>query len=242
MFSVNGALDHVLFRPLAMVYKTIVPRFLRTGIRHVLSNVGEPIVFLNDLLQLRPGRAARTLTRFAVNSTLGIGGLLDVAGPEGLPHRSNGLGSTFARYGVGTGPYLYLPLIGPSDLRDAVGGAADGAVLPAAFPKPFASGYYVISSTVLSGLDQRVEADADLRALLGGAADPYATLRSVYLQNRAAQVAALRGHASAGGFDLPADPEAPIATPPSSASHDVFDSTPDDPEATTAPPAATPQP
>lgn len=242
LFSVHQFLDRAFFRPVATVYKTLVPRLVRTGIRHVISNLSEPVVFLNDMLQLKPKRAFRTFGRFAINTTLGVGGVIDVAKGEKLPHRSNGFGNTLGRYGVGPGPYLFIPLIGPTDLRDLVGGQADGAVLPLVVGDPFDRTAVIIPQLALSGLDQRVESDADLKALLGGAADPYATLRSVYLQSRAAEIAEIRSaggdHGSTGGaLDDPlVDPEAPEAdVKANSASPDVFDSTPDDPEATPKP-------
>jgi phospholipid-binding lipoprotein MlaA len=209
LFSVHQFLDRVFFRPVSVVYKTAVPKFVRTGIRHVISNLSEPVVFLNDVLQLKPKRAVRTFGRFAINTTLGIGGIIDVAKGEKLPHRSNGFGNTLGRYGVGPGPYLFIPLVGPTDLRDLIGGQADGVVLPFAVGDPFNRTDYIIATLTLGGLDQRVESDADLKVLLSGAADPYATLRSVYLQGRAAEIGVIRGGEAGGGLDDPlVDPEA----------------------------------
>ena len=101
MFSIHQFLDRIFLRPVSMAYKKIVPKVVRTGIRHVFSNVGEPLVFANDLLQLKPKRAIRTLARFGVNSTIGIGGLLDVAKTSdfNLPHHDNSFGNTLGRYG-----------------------------------------------------------------------------------------------------------------------------------------------
>ncbi len=235
-FSVHQVLDRYLFRPVALAYKAVIPKIVRRGIRHVISNLTEPVVFVNDVLQLKPKRAIRTFTRFAVNTSLGIGGVLDVAKAGHLPHRPNGFGNTLGRYGVGPGPYLFLPLVGPTDLRDLIGGQADGIVLPLAVGYPFDSRNYLIPHVVVSGVDQRAEVDADLKILLGGAADPYATLRSVYLQTRAAEVRAIRhGGEVAPLDDTPVDPKAPVATAPS----DAFDSTPVDPEASAATTAPT---
>ncbi|MEO6091849.1 MAG: VacJ family lipoprotein [Novosphingobium sp.] len=195
MFAVHQGLDKALIRPAALGYRHVVPRPLRTGLRHVFRNLNEPIVFLNYLLQLKPGKAAETLGRFLVNSTLGVGGLVDVAkrDPFRLPHRPNGFGNTLGRYGVGPGPYLFLPLVGPSDLRDFVANQADSLVLPVAVGTPFDRAEYQVPRSVLAGLDQRAESDDELRTLFASAIDPYATLRSVYLQNRASEIAALRG-------------------------------------------------
>jgi phospholipid-binding lipoprotein MlaA len=213
LFSVHQLLDRVFFRPVAMGYKAVVPRVVRTGIRHVISNLTEPVVFLNDVLQLKPKRAVRTFGRFTINTVLGVGGVIDVAKGEKLPHRNNGFGNTLGRYGVGPGPYLFIPLIGPTDLRDLIGGQADGVVLPLAVGKPFNKTEFIVPNLVLNGLDLRAESDADLKVLLGGAADPYATLRSVYLQSRAAEVAEVKGGTTGGALDDPlVDPE-PAPTP-----------------------------
>jgi len=194
MFDAHQKFDRAVLRPVAMGYKHAVPKPVRSGLRNVLSNLTEPIVFLNDLLQLKPGKALRTLGRFVFNSTLGLGGLIDVAKLPGfkLPHRPNGFGDTLGYYGVKPGPYLFLPFVGPTDLRDLLGGQADGLVLPVAVGDPFDRIEYQVPKGVIGGLDQRAEADQDLNALFGTAVDPYATLRSVYLQDRAGEITALK--------------------------------------------------
>ncbi len=215
IYKFHIALDRAIFRPTALGYKSIIPKFLRVGIRHFLSNLTEPIVFLNDLLQLKPKRAIKTFARFAINSTVGIGGTLDVAKTARLPHRNNGLGNTLARYGVGPGPYLFLPFIGPTDLRDLLGGQTDNLVLPLAIGTPFNRFDYQVSSFVVDGLDRRAENDAGFKALLTGAADPYATLRSVYQQSRAAEIDDIKGKSATSGLDDPLlDPaDAPADSP-----------------------------
>ena len=248
-FRLNDGLDRAIFRPAALGYKHAVPRFARSGLRNFFSNLTEPIVFLNDLLQLKPGRAIRTAARFITNSTVGIAGLVDVAAhkPLRIPHHDNGFGSTLGRYGVGPGPYIYLPFAGPTTLRDLLGGQADRLVLPFTIQQPPFDRYeYQIPKAIITGLDARAEADDELKALFSGAVDPYATLRSVFLQNRAGEIAQLRGrpretapvpgddldesaagapNASPGGTpelrDPLADPAAPSpasASPPSSPS------------------------
>jgi len=213
MFGLHQSLDKAIYRPAAMGYKHVAPKPLRTGLRHFFSNLTEPVAFVNYLLQLKFGKAGRTLVRFTVNSTLGVGGVLDLAKTEGIniPHHDNSFGDTLARYGVGPGPYLFLPLVGPTTLRDLLGGPVDGAVLPVAIGKPFTDWRYQVSSAVIPGLDLRAESDDELRALFAGAADPYAPLRSVWLQNRAAEVAAIR-HRKAPPAELDdpmRDPDAP---------------------------------
>jgi phospholipid-binding lipoprotein MlaA len=195
MFSVHQKLDKAIFRPAAMGYRHVVPKPVRSGLRNFFSNLSEPIVALNFLLQLKFGKTVETLGRFAINSTIGIGGLIDIAKlPDfDLPHRSNGFGDTLGFYGVKPGPYLFLPLIGPTTLRDFAGGQGDGFVLPFAVGKPFDRWQYQVPRGVIAGLDLRAESDDDLRALMDGAVDPYATLRSAYLQSRQGEIDQLRG-------------------------------------------------
>ena len=217
MFKIQFGIDKSIFGPVSKGYQHIVPKPARSGLRNFFRNLTEPVVFLNDLLQLKPGRAARTFARFTINTTAGLAGFLDVAASKdvNLPHRNNSFGNTLAYYGVHAGPYLFLPLVGPTTLRDFLGEPVDGAVLPVAVGKPFTDTRYRISSAVITGLDQRAEAEPELRALLGGAVDPYATLRSVWLQNRAAEILDLHSHSKSTGpapelEDPLSDPASPV--------------------------------
>jgi phospholipid-binding lipoprotein MlaA len=193
-FAFSQALDKVLIRPAAMVYRHF-PQPARDGVHNAISNLGEPVVFLNDLLQLRPDRAVRTLGRFLLNSTLGLGGLFDVAKrkPFHLPHHANSLGDTLGYYGLGPGPYIYVPILGPATLRDLTG-SAEQLLSPLVIGAPFDNTDYQIATLVAGGLDQRERADEDLKAMLRDAVDPYATLRANFLQNRAGEIAALKSH------------------------------------------------
>lgn len=249
MFSVHQFLDRIAFRPLAMLYKTVFPKPVRTGIRHIFSNVGEPLVFANDVLQLKPKRAVRTVGRFLVNSTIGIGGILDVAKTRdfNLPHHDNSFGDTLGHYGVHPGFYIFLPLIGPSDLRDLGAEIAQGQTYPFTIGTPFDRAEYRAAEAVLTGLDLRVEADGALKALLGSAVDPYATLRSAYLQDRAVEIAethSAKAAASSALDDPLTDPAAGAGVPPPSSANSKAGASPlDDPLADPAavtPPAAPP--
>jgi phospholipid-binding lipoprotein MlaA len=220
-FEFSQAVDKLLIRPAAMVYRTVIPKPLRDGAHNALENIGEPLVFLNDFLQLRPKRMLHTFLRFLVNSTLGIGGLFDVAKskPFGLPHHDNSFGDTLGYYGVKAGPYIYLPILGPTTLRDALG-SSENLIEPMLIGSPFDRSDYQISTTVVSGLDQRERNDDELKAMLRGAIDPYATFRADYLQNRAGEIASLKAkpgeEPAVGAFDDPlTDPLAdPAAAPP----------------------------
>ncbi|MBV9510138.1 MAG: VacJ family lipoprotein [Caulobacteraceae bacterium] len=182
-FAIHQTLDHYLFRPAALAYKAATPKFVRLGLEHVLSNLGEPVVVVNDVLQGRFKKAAVASTRFVVNSTVGLAGLIDVGAKNGLPHHDNGFAMTLGRAGVGPGPYLFIPFVGPTTIRDVVGTGVDIITDPFHWLVHDESNTIIVGTAVVEGLDARANADADLKALLSNATDPYATLRSVYLQN-----------------------------------------------------------
>jgi phospholipid-binding lipoprotein MlaA len=201
MFVVHTKLDRAFFNRLAQGGK-IIPHPLRDGIRNFLRNLREPLVLANDLLQLRFKQAGQSFSRFFINSVLGIGGLFDVAGKDGLKAHGNGLGGTLARWGVGPGPYLFIPLVGPTTLRDLLGGQAEGLVLPLSVGFPFNRFDYNFGRATVSGIDQRIEQGPALDALLSGSVDPYASLRSSFLQNREAEVQELKGKPADSGPDI----------------------------------------
>lgn len=207
-FAAVQKVDDAVVGPAARVYEHGLPKPVRTGIRNVLHNLAEPINFANYLLQLKPGKAAETLGRFAVNTTVGIGGLIDVAKkkPFNLPYRANGFANTLGYYGVGPGPYLYLPLIGPTTVRDLGGRLLDLSLVPSAVGAPFNTPAYSLSNGVLKSLDDRVEADAKLREFRA-AADPYTAEREWYLATRAADIAALHGKSAPAPVAAPLSPE-----------------------------------
>jgi phospholipid-binding lipoprotein MlaA len=220
MFKGHEKVDRAVLRPAALGYSHVVPSILRDGIRNILRMLTEPIVFLNDLLQFRPEHAMRTLARVAINATLGWGGLFDVAKRPyfKLPHEANGFADTLGYYGVKQGPYLFLPLVGPTTLRDLVGAVGDGAVLPFAIGKPFNQRVYQLPTTLVGGLQERADAEGDLKTLFSTAVDPYATLRSVYLQDRAGEIAALRhGHSPHAQSPLGQDLTDPLSKPEAAA-------------------------
>ena len=212
IFAFNQALDRTLIRPLAIFVHHATPRALRSAMGNFLSNLGEPIVFINDGLQGRPVTAFRTAARFAVNTTLGVAGVFDVAGRGDLPHHDNGFGLTFARWGAGPGPYLYIPVLGPSTLRDSIGALADIGANPLTYTRDVVPNGASTGMGIATGLNSRAVADSDLKALRAQSTDEYAALRSFYLQNRQSEV-------TGGKLDLNAlpdfdDPAAAPATTP----------------------------
>ncbi|WP_293881894.1 VacJ family lipoprotein [Sphingomonas sp.] len=191
-FAITQAVDEAIVRPVALTYQKILPDPVRSGIRNIINNLREPVVFLNFLLQLKPGKAAETAARFAINSTVGIAGTFDFAKrkPINLPRRPNGLGNTLGYYGVKPGPFLFLPLLGPTSLRDLFADTADRLVLPTVVGKPFNKLYVAIPIGLFSSLDQRAEYDEKLMAQRE-TADPYVARREEYLARRQAAIDAL---------------------------------------------------
>lgn len=194
-FTVIQTVDKAFTGPAARTYKRSLPSPVRSGLRNALSNLQEPVIFLNFLIQLKPGKSAETFGRFVVNSTIGGAGLFDVAKkrPFNLPHRTNGFAYSLGYYGVKPGPFLYLPLIGPTTLRDVAGRLVDLSVLPFAVGKPFSELAFAIPTTVIRLLDERAEADEDIQKLRAESKSPYSTVRENYLRKRQAEIDELRG-------------------------------------------------
>jgi phospholipid-binding lipoprotein MlaA len=177
----NGFIDKYLFDPVTLVYGKVVPGPLKKGIRNVFSNFDSPKIVVNDLLQLEWKDAGVATTRVVLNSTLGIGGLFDVAARAGFAKHKSDFGQTLAMAGTPSGPYLVLPLFGPSNVRDAFGGAVDVGMSPMTYilgPAVF------ISYGGGMGLVKREENIQALNALESSSIDFYSTLRSAYQQHR----------------------------------------------------------
>jgi phospholipid-binding lipoprotein MlaA len=227
-FKVTQTVDKAFVAPVAFAYKKAMPRPIRKGLRNFLQNLGEPIVFLNFMLQLKPGKAAETVGRFAINTALGAAGLVDVAKrkPFNLPHRRNGFANTLGYYGVPPGPYFYLPLVGPTTLRDFIGNRLDLLVLPVALGREFRRPEIAIPVGALSELNSRIEFDDELQEMRA-TRDPYVAERSYYLRKRQAEIDALHGRgdgtvpvvvpitvpAPASSNPTPAPPTSPVPVP-----------------------------
>lgn len=193
-YRITQALDQAFVEPLAYAYRDGLPEPIRDGLGNVVKNLGEPSNALNFLLQGKVGKAFETLGRLAINSTIGVGGLFDVAGKPAidLPYRRNGFANTAGFYGVGPGPYLYLPVTGATSLRDIIGNTLDQFLLPVAVGAPFNRFEYGATYFVVNGLDQRLEFDAEL-AEIRATDDPYGVRRDTYLLRRQREIAALKG-------------------------------------------------
>jgi phospholipid-binding lipoprotein MlaA len=192
-YELTRDIDKAFVEPIADVYEEDLPSPIRKGLRNFLRNLMEPVNALNYLLQLKPGKALETVGRFAINTTVGMAGLFDVAKKEpfNLPYRRNGFGNTLGYYGVGPGPFLVLPLVGATTLRDLLGSGIDQAIIPFAVGKPFNTPYYAIPAYTVNSLEFRIEFDERI-GQINDSDDPYYALRESYLCNREADIAALK--------------------------------------------------
>ncbi|BDG70279.1 hypothetical protein Rmf_02080 [Roseomonas fluvialis] len=197
MFEVHEVADRYVLQPVAEAYRDILPQPIRSGIRNVLGNLRAPVILANDLLQGNIPRARITLGRFMVNSTLGVGGLLDVAREWGVPGHSEDFGQTLAVWGAGEGFYMFVPLFGPSSPRDLGGQAVDLAINPLSWLGQGlivdAAGWTQLGLTVVDTREALLEPIDQVRAT---SLDPYSTLRSAYRQRRAFEI---RNQESPGG-------------------------------------------
>lgn len=193
-FAVAQSVDDAVVAPISHSYEKALPRPVRFGLRNFLNNLHEPIVLANFLFQRKVGKAFETAGRFGLNTTVGIAGFVDIAKrrPFNLPRRPNGFANTLGFYGVKPGPFFFLPLVGPTTLRDFAGGVVDGAVLPLGTGAPFNRLAYSIPTAIVRGLDRRIMFDGRLRQIRESH-DPYVSARTFYLSRREAEIDALHG-------------------------------------------------
>lgn len=200
VFAVNRHLDRIFFIPSVRRYQKL-PKGLRGSIHNVLRNLALPTIFLNDMLQSEPEQAARAAARFVLNSSIGLGGIFDPATGAGLPYHGEDFGQTLAVWGAGTGPYLMLPLLGPSNPRDAAGLAVDTFVLdPTNYIHFSEHVWWDTGRQYLNVLDLRSQSFEALQEIDRGSVDYYAAVRSLYRQTRNAEI---RNGAPAPAAELP---------------------------------------
>lgn len=190
IFAFNKGLDDAIMKPVAKAYRSTIPAFARDSIRNFLNNVNSHRTFVNDVLQGEPGRAAETAMRFFVNTTLGFFGFFDVAGQWGLERHTEDFGQTLAVWGAGEGPYLMLPLLGPSNVRDTAGRVVDKFMDPLTYVAPNNIEYTIASTTslIVDVVDSRSRVIEELEDLERNSLDLYATIRSLYRQNRNSKI------------------------------------------------------
>lgn len=205
VFTVNDKLDEYVATPLAKGYRAVTPQPVRTAVTNFYSNIGDVGNFVNNLLQGKGVDAAESFMRIAINSTLGIGGLIDIATPAGLGKHSQDFGLTLGVWGIPSGPYLVLPLFGPSSIRDGVGLYVNLQISPTTWiDQDYRYGMYF-----LGFLDARTNALGATDLLALAALDRYSFVRDAYLQRRQYLI-------DGGGGKLPQydDDEAPADAAP----------------------------
>jgi phospholipid-binding lipoprotein MlaA len=192
-YAINDGLDTYLLAPAARAYRFAVPGVVRGPIHNLLQNMTTPVILINDVVQTKPRRAGDTFMRFVINTTAGVGGLFDVAAKVGYPVHSNDFGMTMALWGVPEGPFLFLPILGPTNPRDASGYGVDLAFDPLTYA-PAGHGLRTLSlvRTGLTGLDARERVLDEVDSVKKTALDPYATFRSLYRQNRESTIDQVR--------------------------------------------------
>ena len=185
-FEFNRVLDGLLLEPLARIYRGVTPQFFRDAVDNFLDNLNTPVVLANDILQGEPYRAERTLGRFMMNTIMGVGGLIDVGGMLGMPPRhSEDFGQTLAVYGVGEGPYLVLPVLGPSNPRDAFGFVVDFAFDPLTFVAPQDIRLARFGTEALVFREQNIELFDEVKR---SSIDLYAATRTLARQLRTSEI------------------------------------------------------
>src|SRR6266404_3818605 len=192
IFDFNQVVDRNVLVPVAKAYRTVLPDPVRDSLRDFLRNLREPLIFANDALQGEFERAGQTFARFTLNSTLGVGGLIDVAGRWGeLPYHEDDLGLTFGVWGIPEGPYLVVPVLGPSTPRDLGGQVAEGFGEPwnrLVTGSPWNLYWIPFVRGGVGGIDQRSRYIETLADIERTSLDYYATIRSLYRQRRAALI------------------------------------------------------
>jgi phospholipid-binding lipoprotein MlaA len=188
IFDFDVKLDHAVARPIARGYRAVVPEPAREGVHNFLSNLNEPVVLANDVLQGDGDKAGDTLGRIVINSTVGIGGLIDVASKIGIPYHENDFGITAGKGGVAEGSYLVLPFAGPKPPRDLVGTVVDVAFDPLTYARFHGSDTWMVVRYGMGVLDDRTAQLDTVETIERSSIDFYATTRNLYRQSRNAKI------------------------------------------------------
>lgn len=212
VFQFNDGLDKAVFKPVATAYKAVTPTPVRTGVSNFFGNLLDVRTLINNVLQLRPQAAIETVMRLGVNTVFGLGGVLNVASEMQLDRQPQDFGQTLGVWGVGSGPYLVLPVLGSSSARDVVGIVVESTtdIVTNLDDVPTRN-----SLTVLRVIDLRAGFLQASELLDLASLDRYAFARDAYLQRKRAGVAGKTSAAEAEErFDLPAPPAGKQAPPP----------------------------
>jgi len=187
MFAFNEGLDKAVIEPVAYGYRAVTNEPVREGVGNFTHNLGEPLTFVNHVLQGKLPDAGATFGRFVLNTTVGIAGVLDPASSLGLAKTDEDFGQTLGVWGVQSGPFLVLPVLGPTTPRDIIGRGGDAALNPLNYPEFENDDSIRVGIAVLGGINARegaIEAVDELRNQI----DPYTTLRRLYGRTRAADI------------------------------------------------------
>jgi phospholipid-binding lipoprotein MlaA len=189
IFDFNLTLDRYIMKPVATAYRDYLPEPVRRSVHNFLANLNSPLIFANDVLQGEGKRATVTFTRAVINTTAGIGGLFDVAADYDMPRHDEDAGQTFAVWGVSDGPFLMLPLFGPSNPRDTAGMAVEFVADPLSiYLANSGRAYLGIVRGAMQAVDTRVEFLDSLDAIERTSLDFYSTMRSISRQYRVDQI------------------------------------------------------
>lgn len=191
MLSFNFAVDEAILEPASEAYVAVTPKYGRDRVSDFFGNLREPVTFVNEVLQGEGERALQTTARFSINSTLGLAGLFDITGFEGIDRPTEDFGQTLAVWGVDSGPYLVLPFLGPSNPRDFIGGGVDRALDPTNYARYSGNDddelSYRSGLAVLAGLNARAALQEQFDQL-GEQPEPYVALRRIYTSSRDAEI------------------------------------------------------
>ncbi len=215
-YNVDITVDRYTLKPVAQAYVYVLPRPVRAGVHNVLVNLAQPVTFFNGILEGSPRRAGDSLVRFAVNSTAGLGGIFDVANGLGYKQSDSAGPLTLASWGLPSGPYLFLPVLGPSSVRDGSGRGVDVALSPLTYaPRDYGLLTLNDASYGVGVVDGRAAVLHDLDQVQKTALDPYATIRSAYQQQQVSSLRRLRAENRTTPPDwYPSQPDSNGATAP----------------------------
>jgi phospholipid-binding lipoprotein MlaA len=188
IFDFDVRVDHAVARPIAKSYRTVVPEPVRDGIHNALTNLNSPVVLANDVLQGDGDKAVNTAGRIVINSTVGIGGLIDVASKIGIPGHDNDFGITLGKNGIAEGSYLVLPFAGPLPPRDLLGTAVDTAFDPLTYVRFHGKDTWMVVRFGIGILDTRTATLDAVETIERSSIDFYATTRNLYRQSRNAKI------------------------------------------------------
>ena len=235
MFSFNEVVDRYALEPIAKGYRAITPDEFREGVGNVLHNLRAPVTFANDVLQAEPKRAGATFARFGINTTLGVAGIFDVASTFGLQKHSEDFGQTLGVWGVPSGPYLVLPILGPSTIRDSSGALVDIALNPINYAEFDGADTFRATRTTLSVLNGRAAAIDAIQSMRDTSIDPYVSIRTTYVILRESAIR----NGQTNVQDLPEFEEIPPEAGTDPGVPSLSETPPAEPA---APPVATPAP